>query len=85
VKSGKDFLHDIEEKMKKSFRKIEDTLQKERISSPNKTGISINGTNIQIDLNQTKNFMEKWVRSMESVANELNRTMGEIKRSLPQR
>jgi len=85
TRQTKDFLHGIGEKMKRSFKKIESTLQKEKISSPNETGIIINDTSMQIDLNKTKNFMEKWMRSMESVVNELNKTMDEIKRSLPQR
>ena len=85
TRQTKDYLHDIGQKMKKSFKEIESTLQKAKISSPNETGIIINDTSMQIDLNKTKNFMEKWMRSMESVVNELNKTMDEIKRSLPQR
>ncbi len=85
TKQTKDFLRDIGEKMKKSFQKIETTLQKEKIQSPDETGIIITDTKMQIDLNKTRNFMEKWMRSMESVVQELNKTMGEIQRSLPQR
>jgi len=85
TKQTKDFLRGIGEKMKKSFQKIETSLQKEKIQSPDETGIIITDTKMQIDLNKTRNFMEKWMRSMESVVQELNKTMGEIQRSLPQR
>jgi len=85
TRQTKDFLRGIGDKMRHSFQKIEDSLRKEKISSPDETGIIINDTTMQIDLNKTKHFMEKWMRSMESVVNELNKTMGEIKRSLPQR
>ncbi len=85
TRQTKDFLRGIGDKMKHSFQKIENSLRKEKISSPNETGIIVNDTSIQIDLNKTEHFMEKWMRSMESVVNELNKTMGEIERSLPQR
>jgi len=85
TRQTKRFLHGIGKKMKKSFDKIEATLQKEKIDSPDETGIIITDTKMQIDLNKTRNFMEKWIRSIESVVNELNKTMGEIKRGLPQR
>ena len=85
TKQTKDFFRGIGEKMKHSFQKLEDNLQKERISSPDETGIIVNDTTIQIDLNKTERFMKKWMRSMESVVEELNETMEEIQRSLPQR
>ncbi|NKQ41706.1 MAG: hypothetical protein HF962_09095 [Sulfurovum sp.] len=85
TKQTKNFLRDIGDKMKDSFKKIEDSLRKEKIESTNETGIIIKDTKIQIDLNKTKNFMEKWMRSMESIVNELNKTMGEIEKNLPKR
>jgi len=85
TRQTKDFLRGVGDKMKHSFQKIEESLRREKISSPDETGIIINDTTMQIDLNKTKHFMEKWMRSMESVVNELNKTMGEIKRSLPQK
>lgn len=85
TKQTKVFLHGIGEKMQKSFDKIEAALKREKINSLDETGIIITDTKMQIDLNKTKNFMEKWMRSMESVVNELNKTMREIKRGLPQR
>jgi len=83
TKQTKDFLHGIEQKMQKGFRRIEQNLRKEQISSPNETGIIITDTTLQIDLNKTRNFMEKWVRSMESVAEEIDDTLREIEQSLP--
>ncbi len=85
TKQTKTFLHSIGEKMQKSFDKIEATLKREKIDSPDETGIIITDTKMQIDLNKTRNFMERWMKSMESVVNELNKTMGEIKRGLPQK
>ena len=85
TRQTKDFLRGIGDKMKHSFQKIENSLRKEKISSVDEAGIIINDTSMQIDLNKTKHFMEKWMHSMESVVNELNKTMGEIERSLPRR
>jgi len=85
TRQTKDFLRGIGGKMKHSFQKIEESLRREKISSPDETGIIISDTTLQVDLNKTRHFMEKWMRSMESVVNELNKTMGEIKRSLPRR
>jgi len=85
TRQTKDFFRGIGEKMKHSFQKIGDNLRKERISSPDETGIIINDTTIRIDLNKTEHFMEKWMRSMESVVEELNETMKEIQKSLPKR
>jgi len=85
TRQTKRFLHGIREKMKKSFDKIEAALRKEKIDSLDETGIIITDTKMRVDLNKTRNFMEKWIRSMESVMKELNKTIGEIKRGLPRR
>jgi len=69
--------------MQSGFKRIEHDLRKEQISSPNETGIIITDTTLQIDLNKTRNFMEKWIRSMESVAEEVDDTLREIEQSLP--
>jgi len=79
----KTFLKDIEQKIQNSFQRIEKNLRKEQIKSPDETGIVITDTTLKIDLNKTKNFMEKWIHSMESVAREINNTMQEIEQSLP--
>jgi len=83
TKQTKDFFQNIGKKIKKSVDKIKENLEKEKVDSSSETGITITETTMHIDLNKTKNFMEKWVKSMESVVQELNRTMSDIKKSLP--
>jgi hypothetical protein len=83
TKQTKAFLQNLESKMQSSFDRIESSLRKGQIQSPNETGIIITDTTLQIDLNKTKNFMEKWVKSMESVAEEIDDTLREIEQSLP--
>ncbi len=83
TKQTKDFFHTIGEKLKESAYKIEESLRNERVESSDETGITITETTMHIDLNKTKNFMEKWVKSMESVVEELNRTMSDIEKSFP--
>lgn len=83
TRQTKDFFHGIGEKIKDSASRIEESLKKEKVESPDETGISITETTIHIDLNKTKNFMKKWIKSMETVVKEIDETMSDIEKSLP--
>ena len=78
-----DFFHSIGQKLKKGMNNIKEDLKKKEASSSSETGIVVTKTSMHIDLNKTKNFMEKWIKSMESVVQEVNRTMSDIEKSLP--
>jgi len=83
TKQTRDFFHGIGQKLKKGLNNIKEDLKKEEVDSSSETGIVVTETSMHIDLNKTKNFMEKWIKSMESVVQEINRTMSDIEKSLP--
>ena len=83
TKQTRDFFHGIGQKLKKGMNNIKEDLKKKEVGSSSETGIVVTKTSMHIDLNKTKNFMEKWIKSMESVVQEVNRTMSDIEKSLP--
>jgi len=83
TKQTRDFFHGIGQKLKKGMNNIKVNLKKKEASSSSETGIVVTKTSMHIDLNKTKNFMEKWIKSMESVVQEVDRTMSDIEKSLP--
>ena len=83
TKQTRDFFHGIGQKLKKGMNNIKEDLKKKEVGSSSETGIVVTKTSMHIDLNRTKNFIEKWIKSMESVIQEVDRTMSDIEKSLP--
>lgn len=79
---AKSFLEGLAQRIDHGFKKIEHDLQKGQMRSPNDTGIVITQDRIEVDLNKTEKFMEKWIKSMESVGQELDNVFRELDRSL---
>ena len=59
------------------------SIKEEEVYFSNDTGIAVTKTSMYIDINKTKNFMEKWIKSVESAVQKINRTMSDIEKSLP--
>ena len=78
----KHFLETLTHKFDHSFKKIETALRKEKLRSPNETGIIITQDRIEVDLNKTQNFVGKWIRSMEAVGQQLDGIAKELDKSL---
>jgi len=68
----KHFLETLTRQLDESFKKIETDLRQEKLRSPNDTGIIITQDRIEVDLNKTQNFVGKWMRSMETVGQQLD-------------
>ncbi len=61
----KDFLGNLNDKMKSQIKKISDDLKKGIIDTK-EAGIQINEKNIHIDLNKTKNLLDVWSKKIET-------------------
>jgi len=75
------FLESLTKKIDQNFKQIEQGLRKEKLQSPNDTGIVITNDRIEVDLNKTENFVKNWMRSMESVGKQLNGIAKELDKS----
>jgi len=64
-----------------NFKQIEQGLRREKLQSPNDTGIVITNDRIEVDLNKTENFVNKWMRSMEAVGKQLDGIAKELDKS----
>ncbi len=82
TKQTKDFLQSIGEKMRDGLTRVQHSFQKNHIKSQDETGIKITDTSVQIDFNKSRNFMNKWLNSMKSATEEIDKTMNEIDRDL---
>jgi len=78
TKKTKDLFGSIMHKLEGSFEKIDSKLKKDQVASVDETGIIIREDIVSIDLNKTKTFLNKWSNSMNSVAEELDKTMSDI-------
>ena len=58
-------------------------IKEEEVYFSSDTGIAVTKTSIYTDLNKTKNFIEQWIKSVESAVQKSNRTMSDIEKSLP--
>ncbi len=76
------FLESLTRKLDKNLHKIETDLRNGRINSPNDIGVVITPDRIEVDINQTEKFMKKWIRSMQSVGQQLENIFQELDRSL---
>jgi len=75
------FLESLTQKIDQNFKQIEQGLRKEKLQSPNDTGIVITNDRIEVDLNKTENFVNKWMRSMEAVGKQLDGIAKELDKS----
>jgi hypothetical protein len=74
----KKFLESLTKKIDQSFKKVASNLKRNKIKTPNETGIIITQDRIEVDLNKTQKFMEKWIRSMETVGKQLDNIAKEL-------
>jgi len=82
TKQTRTFFESLTHKIDQSLQKIENDLNKKRIRSPEESGIVITPNRIELDVNKTEKFIENWIKSMESVGQELDNVFRELDRSL---